>query len=76
MEKPIEKLLEESIEADDAFISIEKKGNKAKINAIGKNASLLIALVSLEKHILNKLNISEETYLMLKPVIETKIGGC
>ena len=28
----LEKLLKESIKADDAFISVEKKGNNAKVN--------------------------------------------
>lgn len=66
MEKLLEKLLKESIKGDNAFISIEKKGNKAELNAKGSKLSLLIALVSLENHILNELNISEELYLIFK----------
>lgn len=72
MEKLIEKLLKESIEADNAFISVEKKGNKAQVNATGSKSALLITLVSLEKHILNVLNISEGDYLIIKTLIDSK----
>lgn len=71
MEKLLEKLLKESIKSDNAFISI-KKGNKAEINAKGSDSGLLIALVTLENHILNELNISEEFYLIFKSLIGSK----
>ena len=72
MKELLEKLVKESIEADDAFISIEKKGHKAEVNTMGSESGLLIALISLEKYILNKLNIPEEVYLTSKSLIGTK----
>ena len=72
MGKQLEKLLKESIKADDAFISVEKKGNSAKVNVRGNKAGILIALVSLENHILNELNISIEEYLIITSIIGIK----
>ena len=68
----LEKLLKESIKADDAFISVEKKGNNVKVNVRGNKAGILIALVSLEIHILNKFNISLEEYLIITSIIGIK----
>lgn len=72
MEKLIGELLNECIEAENVFISIEKYGKKAKVNIKGDKRGLLVALVSLEKFILDKLNISEEEYLVVKSVIGYK----
>lgn len=68
----LEKLLKKSIKADDAFISVEKKGNNAKVNVRGNKAGILIALVSLENYILNKFNISLEEYLIITSIIGIK----
>lgn len=68
----IEKLLKESIKANDAFISIEKKGNNAKVNVRGNKAGILIVLASLENCILNELNISIEEYLIITSIIGIK----
>lgn len=68
----LEKLLKESIKADDVFISVEKKGNEAKVNLRGNKEGILIALASLEDYILNKLNISIEEYLIITSIIGSK----
>nr|DAT32504.1 MAG TPA: hypothetical protein [Caudoviricetes sp.] len=61
MEK-LEKLLNESVKEDDAFISIKKQGKKIHITARGKNSAILIALAFLESDLLEEARISEGTF--------------
>lgn len=72
MEK-LEKLLNESVKEDDAFISIKKQGKKMNITARGKNSAILIALAFLESDLLKEARVSEGTFLIIKDFVDKAV---
>lgn len=72
MEK-LEKLLNESVETDDAFVSISKQGKKLHVTAKGRTSAILIALASLESEVLEDAHVSEETFSKIKDFVDRAV---
>lgn len=56
----------------DAMIKINNQNGKGTIETKGTNASIIIALASLEQSILRNIDISEETFSIIKEMIGIK----
>lgn len=68
-------LLEDSIREaikEDALIKINNQNGKATIETKGTNTSIIVALALLEQYILRNIDISEETFSIIKEMIGTK----
>ena len=68
-------LLEDTIREaikEDSLIKINTQNGKASLEIKGSNASIIVALASLEQSILRNIDISEETFNIIKEMIGTK----
>lgn len=59
---------------DDATLSIEKKGSSAKAKLEGNTMGILVALVILEKHVLEQLDCPSEVFEILKKMIGSAVA--
>lgn len=71
--RKLEKLLNESVKTDDAFISIKKEGEKMHVVYRGKTSAVLITLAFLESDLLEEAHISEGTFLLIKDFVNKAV---
>lgn len=59
---------------DDAILSIEKKGNSASAKLNGSAMGILVALATLEKHVLEQLDCPSEVFEIFKKMIGSVVA--